>query len=58
MMLFEKDLKQDGHSVTQSLGCDPNKIIIKIIIIIIIISLFKSQGIRLSTVYLGAYKSN
>lgn len=60
IMLFEKDLKQDGHSLTQSLGCDPNNhhqnhyhhhnnLII---------SLFKSQGIKLSNVYLGAYKSN
>lgn len=57
IMLFEKDLKQDGHSLTQSLGWT-QIIIIKIIIIIIIISLFKSQGIKLSTVYLGAYKSN
>ena len=39
IMLFEKDLKQDGHSLTQSVGCG-----------LIPRLLFKSNGIKLSTV--------
>lgn len=39
IMLFEKDLKPDGHSLTQSLGCG-----------LIPRVLFKSQGIKLSNV--------